>query len=255
MTGVIAYFDILGYQNFLENNNSASDTALKVLDFIRNHPSRVAQAQSSLWRVEAPTVKQEIINGCKSLILSDTIIISILYPESADENWKFWAMSYLMAVAGTLFGDMFIYGLPMRGVIIEGDFVFVDTCMAGKAIVDAHRLCQSLDFSGIVFHESLKAIVPNRISKGYAVPYVSPLNNSTELRLYHFNWLAFYGMEALKPYRADIEFWVNQSFWEHGKDCPLSVDSKLQNTTKLFRRLFIETDRMQVGNAEKAQQK
>ena len=40
MNGLIAFFDILGYQSFLENN-SAEQSALKVFDFITESPSKV----------------------------------------------------------------------------------------------------------------------------------------------------------------------------------------------------------------------
>src|SRR5580698_3663899 len=147
MAGVIAFFDILGYQNFLENN-SAPESALKTLKLINDIPKHVQKDLVEQWmkhEVSRGKIAEEVATACKHLIFSDTIVLSIEYPQNADDNWKLTALGYLTIYSSKLFLNMFFSGLPMRGVIGSGDFVFVESCLAGRAVIDAYKLCASLD--------------------------------------------------------------------------------------------------------------
>jgi hypothetical protein len=249
MTGLIAFFDILGYQSFLENN-SASDSALNVLDLINKIPAESTNIVSSIWlkrSAETDTeMSKQITSAQKHLIFSDTIVLSIEYPTSASQLWKDRALAYLTFLSGKLCCEMFTKGLPLRGAMVEGEFVVKDTCFAGKAIVEAYNLCESLDFSGFVYSQHIgqrvlkKDCFTSHNFDRFFIPYLSPINKSSkEEKLVHFNWTAYLNAEDQKVFLTDVEKFVLRSFWAHEKDCSLSVDTKIRNTVKLAWRLAI----------------
>jgi hypothetical protein len=51
----------------------------------------------------------------------------------------------------------------MRGAIVEGEFHVKEMCFAGRAIVDAYKLCESLDFSGLVCESQLATRLPKSL--------------------------------------------------------------------------------------------
>jgi hypothetical protein len=257
MTGLIAFFDILGYQSFLENN-SASESALEVLDLITRIPAEPMATTAKAWKrlhTEYPgSVAASVEASLKHLIFSDTIVLSLPYPDPSVESWQVKSLTYLSSIAAMLSAAMFVKGLPLRGAIVEGDFVAKDMCLAGQAVVEAYRLCESLDFSGVVISPGVMggAVLSTAVGADVAVlmptadkvllPYLSPLNGGSEKRLVHVNWLALLDEVQMKDCLSDIDSFVLRSFWAHKKDCPLSVDKKIHNTQKLVRRLAIALD-------------
>jgi hypothetical protein len=244
MNGLIAFFDTLGYQSFLENN-SGEDSALKVFDLISKTPHRVKDEFLEYMR-KIPNVGGEFaqtISGINHLVFSDTVLLSINYPVGAGASWRFAALTNLSVVAGELCADMFSEGLPMRGGVIEGEFFIKEGCVAGRAIVDAYKLCELLDFAGLVYSPTLVPQPPSPLDlktfENHFIPYLSPLNNSKEQKLTHFNWVHCFDKTAKSDFLSDIEQFVHRAFWAHRKDCSLSADIKLRNTVKLCRRLAI----------------
>ncbi len=137
----------------------------------------------------------------------------------------------------------------MRGAIIEGDFLVRQHCFAGQAIIDAYKLCGSLDFSGIVFHpkmnERLQKIYEGWPIDLFFVNYLSPMNNSSEAKLFHINWPDSMSKEELLSLRRDVESFVFRSFWSHNKDISSSASLKAENTIKLIRRFSIRLEEIQ----------
>ena len=254
MRGLLAFFDILGYQSFLENN-SAADSALKVLRLINQKPLERSRQISEEWEITSKplgTTAAQISGNLKHLIFSDTIVLALPYPKDDFDEWMYAAV-FLSTLSAGLCADMFEEGLPVRGVLVEGDFFIQETCLAGKAVVEAYRLCTALDFSGLVFDLPLAERLSSRQIETpflqqqtfdqYFVPYLSPLKGSLETRLLHMNWVAYYkAINEAQPL-TDIDTFVLRSFWAHRKDCPLSVDPKIANTQKLVRFLAIAGER------------
>lgn len=248
MKGVIAFLDILGYQSFLENN-SATESALKVLDMVTRLPKETHAQVATSWT--AHKLDKAIADSLQHVIFSDTIVLLIPLDEK-EENFN-PAVVYMMSLAGILVAKMFDEGLPMRGAVIEGDFVVKDTCFAGTGIVEAYRLCSRLDFSGIVMSEEISskfdnnrktasALLNEAIYQRLCVPILSPLKSAIpseniERRLTHINWVLFTAGALRKHLETDVIQCVMSRFWAHGKDCPVAVDGKIRNTCKMIRRL------------------
>lgn len=247
MRGILSFCDILGYQSFLENN-SATESALKVLDIITNAPTIARDRLNTLWLSPA-TEGLGVHESFQHLVFSDTIVLMLPYPDDFDEKWRKNAINYISLLTGYLKCRMFIEGLPLRCVIHEGDYITKETCLAGMAIVEAYRLTESLDLSAVVYSQSLGKSMLKTIFSGkentksivdkYFPEYLTPMKNSTETKLIHYNWIEFMDKIYKDECEKDVERFVLKSFWAHEKDCPISVDKKVKSTSKLIRKLLI----------------
>jgi hypothetical protein len=79
----------------------------------------------------------------------------------------------------------------------------------------------------------------------FFVDYLSPMNNSSEVKLLHINWPDSMPDEELLSLKQNTEAFVFRSFWSHNKDISRSASLKAENTIKLIRRFCIRLDEMQ----------
>lgn len=242
MNGLIGFFDILGYQNFLENN-FAIDSAQEVLDIIDGIPPEVISILSDSTSRVKPEYK-EYANLLSHLVFSDTIVFTLPFKEDADEDWKMRARLFMIGSAGLLAAMMFKKGLPVRGVVHEGEFLTKNACLAGRAIVESYRLCEALDYSGLTFTQSLSDQIKKsqkiKLFNGfntYAFEYLTPMKGGIEQKLLNINWISFLGKD-INECSKDVDNFVLKSFWAHQKDCPVSVDVKIRNTVKSIRKMI-----------------
>ena len=141
---LLAYFDILGYQAFLKNN-SALETAEKVFQIVKEAPKKACAAQDSYSKLpETGSEWKAIADSLKSLVFSDTIVISCPIPESGPNHRQ---IALIGGISSDIAKEMFVNGLPVRGVVTFGSFIFDEACIAGRAIMEAHTLCQMLDLA------------------------------------------------------------------------------------------------------------
>jgi len=242
MKGLIGFFDILGYQNFLKNN-SASESALRVLEIITDVPQRAKK-----FTKEALIANKHFDDAHETishLVFSDTIVFTLAYPTDANEAWISNAQTYMAVCSMFLTVGMFEEGLPIRGVIHEGDFITKDMCLAGKAIVEAYQLCESLNFSGLVFSKllgdrfiNLRSDIPTNNDSAFNFTYLAPMNDGSEVKMLMPNFVAMFGASATKQVSKNLEEYVMEIFWAHQKDCPNSVDVKIHNTVKIMRKML-----------------
>jgi hypothetical protein len=247
MKGVISFLDILGYQSFLENN-SATDSALDVLNILTTLPKKTHEEVAKFW--SETNLPKIVSDNFQHVIFSDTILLTIPYGENFNEQQRNAAVAYMTVLSARLAAAMFQAGLPLRGVVHEGEFITKDTCFAGKGIVEAYRYCSRLDFSGVVCSPEIeKCLVDGQKAKSshikeesfsrLFVSFLSPLKDDAEERQLHINW-ALLADDSLKAeLKADVIQCVLSHFWAHEKDCPTSVDGKIRNTCKVLRRLRI----------------
>lgn len=250
MNGLIGFFDILGYQNFLKNN-SATDSALEVLELITNIPTEIREFMSGVVNDSRPQDK-EYRDALSHLVFSDTIVFALPYPENATDEWKINAATFLSIGSAMLAAEMFLKGLPIRGAICEGNFIFKDTCMAGTVIVDAYHLCESLDFAGIALSKELGLREHTDNDGKYSFTYLTPLKDGKEEKFINLNWMTYVGDDVLSKCSMDVEKFVLDAFWAHQKDCSISVDSKVRNTVKVIRKML---QNIEIHTKDKAENK
>lgn len=259
MNGLVGFFDILGYQSFLENN-SASDSALEVLRIINDVPQQAKKLVQSAIGTEQYLL--EIGNALEHIVFSDTIVFTLPYPEKADDNWIYSAQGYISFCSSALASKMFENGLPIRGVLHEGEFITQKHCLAGKAIVEAYQLCGKLNFAGLVLTSNLGDKIIASQLKGsinndsdFLFSYLAPMKDDSEEKLVHINWLKHLDDEHISQFEKEAENYVMNSFWAHQKDCSRLVDQKVHNTVKVMRKMFqnfkLEKSKKVVANSEK----
>lgn len=192
MNGLVAYLDILGYQSFLENNpNAASETAEKVLDLIAKTPesTKVYVLNALLELQKDKTLMAQVSSALRHIVFSDTILLSIEYPNDVSEDWKFQAFLTLISLSSFLFVQMFKGGLPLRGAMVEGEFISKDYCFAGQAIIDAYKITKTLNVSGVVCQRGLlEHFIDYSQPNDQFVNYVTPISGLKEEKMFHFNW-------------------------------------------------------------------
>jgi len=229
---LVAYFDILGYQSFLKNN-SALETAEKVFQLVKSSPKEAIKHWSNPDSLKDDQDWKIVIDSIQSLVFSDTIVVSCPIAESGPTELQ---IALLAGVAKNISFSMFTNGLPLRGVITMGSFIFEDTCIAGRAVVDAHSLSQTLDVAGVAFSPILSKYMdehPLEISKGKSLwnllhpYYLFPLKNQSELKVRVVTW------NDLNK-EADSTKQVREAFWKWEKDIPISADNKVHNTAKML---------------------
>lgn len=247
MKGLIGFFDILGYKSFLKNNNgTAIESAKSVLKTIIETPEKVRDLLKE-------GSDSGIIHQIDHIVFSDTIVISLDMSAIKADICPGDARFQFCIFCGVVFQEMLKKGLPVRGAMVEGEFIFEASCLAGEAIVDAYDLCEMLDFAGLVCEADFGKVVMGDEQKengGIFLKYLSPLKNGREDRHVHFNWLTIMDIVSPDEYAkvvADTAMYISRAFWDHNKDCAQAVDSKLDNTIKLTRRLMMQSEKFRLS--------
>jgi hypothetical protein len=247
--GYIGFFDILGYQSFLENNEAELATS-EVISIISNIGKYVTTTiQENMTRVSAAPQSENPhaefmreVEAIRWLIFSDTVLMLMddegpdLFPQ------LFRAMAFNLA-AGVLFRHMFAFGLPLRGAIARGSFVYSNNCFAGRGVVESYRLASSLELSACAIHESFLDAGKNKMHPSVAtfwsvhlVPYLTPAHDGHK-KITLLNHLFAPPPETAKRKR-NLRQKVLDQFWAHGKDIGPEADIKAANTDKFVRYLM-----------------
>ena len=233
--GLVGFLDILGYQNFIDNNSV--EKAVDILSNVfKGLKEAVVNDYRSTWA--GPAAANKRFEDVIIQTLSDTIIFHLATPEQ-DILISDW-MTLLQTVRVTQ-RRLFDNGFPSRGTVASGKFFFGDGFLVGKPFMDAYRLTQSLEFAGVVLTSQtlirLKADLKKRQKSIQdfvgGVEFLAPLKDGREVK-----------MLCLCPLRRreigtevcrDIAGMVHRAFWQHQKDVPASVDMKINNTIKFWR--------------------
>jgi hypothetical protein len=230
---LVAYFDILGYQSFLKNN-SALDTAEKIFRLVKEAPKEAfaKYGNSDLTKLsDGGNEWKKVTDSLQPLVFSDTIVVSCPIHEVGPDARH---TAIIAGVSASIALNMFKNGLPVKGAITFGSFIFDETCIAGRAIVEAHTLCQSLDVAGVALSpklsEFMDKIFTNDKEDFWDIInpyYLFPLKDGSELKTRAVCW-------GFAEEKGDFTSKVREAFWQWNKDIPLSVDSKVNNTAKML---------------------
>jgi hypothetical protein len=236
--GLIGFFDILGYQSFLENNDPES-AAAEVLTVINNIGSITSTGLMSSIKAGDPEKKDTIkgsVDRIQWLVFSDTILMAM----SWDEPNKIDFCVFVLA-AVKLCRHMFDFGLPLRGAIKNGRYLVSKSCFAGRVIVDAYNVETSLNLAGCAINEDLLETMKEKVNPEWierpVVRYMTPLTNGQPKKMSLLNYLVDDHVTP-KPNAFDIPQLVLNSFWAHGKDITPSAETKAKNTESFLRFLL-----------------
>jgi len=244
-TGLVAFFDILGYQNLLERNEPEK-IAEEVLPILTNIGDRVKQDldlchKSAILDIKEKNKKSEyndivqaledrhkmIIERMRWLIFSDTVLLALPIEEGDQDIVNMSWFIFIMA-SSALQANLFRAGLPVRGAIDFGKFFIKDTCFAGRTIVNTYQLCSQLEIAACVFSENatiefrrleLFDYWMDNIVSEYLIPMKSGERHLLTVRVYLFD-----------NDSPDIHGEVMRAFWGNRKDISISARQKAKNT-------------------------
>lgn len=233
-TGFLGFFDILGYQSLLVNNDP-KDIADNVLSELTALESSIKVALKKQFP-EFDALHKIYEESLKWLIFSDTILISLDVPSELEEGDLYEHILTFLLASAILQQNLLLNGLPLRGCLTFGDYIIKDACFAGKPIIEAYRLSEKLELSACVIaksaSEKFKSIVKDRQAEFLLVEYLIPLKKSDPKKMLTLNYGAMEDHENPR----DIVF---KAFFAHNKDIPESVQQKMLNTEQHLRFLDI----------------
>jgi hypothetical protein len=257
-TGFVGFFDILGYKSFLEAG--ITEVTFKVIDILGGLSKRVSENNKlrqaliahmgNYFTPDHPAscdLRWEL-DRVKTLIVSDSILLWSSYEEGRDPAKRPGQAATFLVIASVLERLMFEEGLPVRGAIAFGDFIVVENVFAGKPIVQAYTLGESLDLAACAIHptaesefKTLLTTAPDEsmfLVDGHPlVRYPAPRKTvETDLELLCLNlaWPTLRGYTPLKD-RTDPRRYIHEQFSAHGKQVGQNAISKEENTEKFYR--------------------
>jgi hypothetical protein len=235
--GIICFFDILGYQNII-NNNSIYECAKIIKNVLVGMPKTVKEDVfkyiSNNENVMTKTFETIIKNNLNIIMVSDSMILLF----DIDETINFdYIIIIALAYITRLFSKSFELGFPMRGCIDVGQFYYYENVFAGDSIVRTYNECNKLDFSGVVITDKMQECI-ERVNRNFkkilderVLKYLSPLKNGIEEYKFILKW--FNNDDYTKNY--DVRQYVFNSFQKYNKDISISALRKLNNTENTLR--------------------
>lgn len=243
MKRFIAYFDYLGFKDFIENNDLDYQKRIMGNNF-RDMESALSSGQtksmpSGRFISDISDSKINCIN------FSDTIVFWT--NDDSEES-----LQELLQVSHKFNWQAIDFFFPARGSVVYGELEYIDykqhndgggiyniNSVYGKGLVKAHLKAEGQNWAGTVLDESLideltnRGLEPEKYLEKYAKKYKVPYKNGVDLPE-EFVYRIITGSlndEALKNYKRGIE----ENFGNHKKslDNP-GVQEKLANTIKFL---------------------
>ena len=145
----IAYMDILGYKEYLQNH---PENASEYLDTILNAVKRVKQSSVSFTKTANDFF---LVNGeIKLKVFSDNIFLCLPVTEDAAEIRR--AIAFIIQVASIQRGLTIQHGLLMRGGLTIGDVFINDDIVFGQGLIDAVGMESGTEFPCITVSDELQ---------------------------------------------------------------------------------------------------
>lgn len=253
VTGIIGFFDILGYQSFILNNEpeiaaqEVFSTLMGIDKIVKKYIAEKLAHTAKTW-----------IKEIQWLVFSDTILITISLPQPENTPTSLQRWVKFLVASGFLQRHMFEFGLPLRGAITTGKFIVRGNCFAGRPIMDGYQLSQNIDLAATIFspsaYKQLFQLLQNieqligeakphsdfktlrRFIESITPEYLVPFETMPEERRMTLDFLAF-PTTGQKP-TPDVAQFVFEAFWKHNKDIPSHASTKARNTEQYLR--FLE---------------
>jgi hypothetical protein len=248
--GIVGYFDILGYQNFLKNNSI--EKCIDVIEkIILELPEEIKKDYLGLYSDIPDEYLRNIRNHFKTNLnitfISDTIIFFFDFDGIENDSIPAFLnqiLFFLMVFTWLSFEK----GFPMRGYVDYGEFYYNDennkSIIAGKTIINCHQQTNNLDFSGLVIDENtckfcksfdyfyLNYIFEKKIIDKYLVD-----TKNGEEEKYVLN--AFLDIDKL-----DLTQYIFDCFHKYNKEINNEVMKKIRNTEKIMRHFVFNNNQL-----------
>ena len=232
--GLVGFFDILGYQNIIDNNtiydvsNIVSNVLLKLPDKVREEITKLHDGDHKRF--------DTMYRNINSTLISDSILLTFSI-DAEEQPWRrLFAFFLFKFYVAELLALTFREGVPVRGAIDFGDFFLKKYCFAGRPIINCYRVGQLLDFSGCIMTSRCRDAINTLIAKDdklnvelgdFGYEYLCPCRDQTYERFLLLSWSV--------GNAADIRQAVFEAFKAHNKDMGPGVERKLTNTELILR--------------------
>jgi len=241
MNSFVCYFDVLGYRNLLEHNSSREilESILHIINVIPT--DTLILSKTKIKSSEVPIFdywENMVSKRIKSFVYSDTIIISCDLSD-ADRLMLSLCSCRLLDWSITLYSEMLIAGLPIRGCLHCGEFVSIGNSFGGKGFIEAHDYSEQLPLSAVWVTDEFISSIKDTLEK------------DLEIRDVLESWVINYPV-ALKSGIKDIKLlcWSNDytsllrfgdkeiknnvrdRFSAHNKKITGTAERYIENTTK-----------------------
>lgn len=250
MNRFIAYFDYLGFKEFIENNDLEYQSKIVGNNF-RDMESALGQGKFK----DAPQgVIADISNSQINCInFSDTVVF---FTNDTSEA----SLIEILEVANKFNWQAIVFCFPVRGALVYGEMVYVDykqknsgggiyniNSVFGKGLVKAHLRAEQQHWAGTVIDESLTSEIANRghnldefllpYAKKYKVPYKDGVERADE---YVLNIIkGTLNDEALKNFGKSIR----DNFAQYNKSVADDrVQQKISNTIKFLESYYVKEE-------------
>ena len=231
--GLVAFFDILGYSAFMENNK-VEDAALKINDFINELEN--FDMNDFLQRFEIRDRIDDVLKEIGYVVISDSILITLECDKHNTDTYRLYSIVFSLYCA-LLSKKLFIFGLPLRGCVEYGEYYIKNNTFAGKPIIKAYKKNEKLNLSVCEISESIfsEDVSIDKFGNLF-VPYLIPTKNGDKQSIL-LNFLIKlhdedeYSLEAL----SDPKQFVVNSFSAHNKYIGSNVYQKIDNTEMFIR--------------------
>jgi hypothetical protein len=234
--GLVAFFDILGYQEFLQSNEP-----LAAIEIIRGFLKKVHELRTesfpTFFGKETADNLKKLMDTFTHLTVSDSMLIAFQADMENEADYLYSLFTFSL-YCSALHKEFFISGLPVRGAIEYGNFIISpkDGLFAEVPIVKAYKLSNQLSLSACVVGESaLPKSYPPTIHAGF-VKYRIPMRNGQEQDgTLLAPILGSTGSDVNLESISDVKQFVVESFSNHNKTIGLEVLRKVENTEMFFR--------------------
>ncbi|HMH31602.1 MAG TPA: hypothetical protein VK543_01160 [Puia sp.] len=187
MKRYIAYFDYLGYKDFILNNDS-SHLRTRAGHILRD--IEMALGQGKYQEPNGGVVLADLSTSrINCLNISDTVIFW-----TNDDSIE--SLEELLIVAYRFNWQEILFNIPVRGVVYFDEFemlsgkqkntvgaIYSANLIYGKGLVNAHLKCENLNWAGSVIDQTVISQINDRVNvseflkpfaKLYKVPYKNP---------------------------------------------------------------------------------
>jgi hypothetical protein len=243
-SGVVAFFDILGYKAFLKHSqcDEAATLVVKTIAYAEN--AVVSHFEKTSDGEEEADEFMEHVRAVTWVVFSDTLLLLCPFKVSISEVDAVRRWHVVILSAQILSKHMFEVGLPLRGCISYGHFIHEKNCFAGKTILEAYEFAESLQVAATViyptaFEELRRAVEPFALQQnltaklmlmGSLVKYEVEMTSAMQ-QLHTLNFLIVKGITGVpSAWVGDCNEIVMRSYTQHNKTLGAKERAKADNT-------------------------
>lgn len=257
-TGLVAFIDILGYKKFAQIR--IESIVEEIVGALTKTP-QIAQAcykdavQEISGRHSSKGSATKIVSSFKTMVLSDSIIISCPCPFSENDSAK----SVDFARIRTLFISycrvlvelLMIRNLLVRGAITYGKYLRKDNTLAGIPLIEAYELSEEIDAACLVLTPTLEHLCSNSESSRPDCPI--SMCNKMQVPLKKYGNISLYVVNATpadifddnacadatdEQLNARLKKVLYKIFTAYQKTLPIDVYRKYANTVRIFNEIL-----------------